>query len=188
MLGIALSILFGLLPDFDMVIFLKYIIKGERSKLSGTTFKHHEFPTHFPLLYSPLIVVAIIIPHIYTLSMVTAVYLHFFMDTFYTSDGIKWLYPFNKKFYLLSSAKTGGKQGIYWEKEYQTTFFYKLEFIFLALSCFVVWWNHLFYYQMSTGSLILFGVLIIGFFIGALLVERLHRRYIIKLATEEEKN
>ncbi|MFX1294433.1 MAG: metal-dependent hydrolase [Promethearchaeota archaeon] len=187
-LGIAFGIIFGLIPDFDIILFLKDLLKGDKSKRLGKTFKHHEFPTHYPILYSPLIILVIFIPNIYTITIITTIYLHLLLDTFYTSDGIKWLYPFNRKFYVLLSDKTIGKQGAYWEKAYKTTIFFKLEFILLAIAEFFLWWNHFYYYKTPTWSLILIGILAICFFLIMLLIERWRSRYIDSLIAEDQEN
>jgi len=180
----VIGVIFGLLPDVDVVIIIIALIKGDKSKIDGLDFKHHSYPTHFPLLYSPLIVITIIFPNIYTLTMVTALYLHLFADSFYTSDGIKWLYPFKNKFFAFQSEKTRGKHGILWEKEYKNTPLYHLEFVFLFIAGLFVLSNHIFYYPTPVWHAWLLGLLIIGFFIGFFFVDRARFAYIKKRVAE----
>ncbi len=138
----------------------------------ATSFRHHEYPTHYPLLYTPLIVITIFLPNVYTFTMVTAVYLHFITDMFYTSDGIRWLAPFNKKFFQLMSKKTLNIHGAYWAKVYMGTPFYFLEFGLLGVAGFLFWWNHFTVYQAPTWCQILIGVLLAILFIGLFFFER----------------
>ena len=175
---------FSLLPDIDGMIFIISRIKGDKSKEGGLNFKHHAYPTHFPLLYSPLIVITIIFPNIYTFTMVTALYLHLFTDSFYTSDGIKWLYPFQNKYYCLLSEKTKGKYGILWENEYKGTAMHKLEFILLIIAGSIVLLSQIFYYSTPVEHIWLLGVLIIGFIIGFFFIERASLAHIKKKVAE----
>lgn len=178
------GVIFGLLPDVDVAIIIASLIKGDKSKMDGLDFKHHAYPTHFPLLYSPLIVITIIFPNVYTFTMVTALYLHLFTDSFCTSDGIKWLYPFQNKYFRFQSEKTKGKHGILWEKEYKGTPMYKLEFIFLIIAGSIVLLNHIFYYPTPVEHIWLLGVLIIGFIIGFFFVDRARFAHIKKRVAE----
>ena len=181
MIGIAIGIFFGLLPDIDSLLLLA---KLKNFTEAGVEFKHHSYPTHFPIIYAPLVVIVIIIPNIYTLTMITALYLHLFADTFYTSDGIKWLYPFKNDFYSLLSAKTLGKHGIFWEFEYAKSPCYTLEFILLIGGCFVLWLNHIIFYHTPLWSIILLGSFIIVFLIGGLFIERKRKQYLKKKTDE----
>ncbi len=184
LLGIVLAIIFALLPDIDVFLLIIDQLRGKKSEKFGVDFKHHEYPTHFPIIYSPLIVLVIIIPNIYTVTIITAVYLHLFADSFYTSDGVKWLWPFNSKFYGLKNEKTLGKHGIFWQHEYNKTFSYKLEFVFLVLTCIIMWMNHIFYYQTPMWSIVLLGTLILCFFIVAFFVEKRHIKYVARKVKE----
>lgn len=152
--------------------------------MDGLDFKHHGFPTHFPVIYSPLIFVTIFFPNIYTLTMLSAVYFHLFADTFFSSDGIKWLYPLKDKFYSFLSENIRGKHGIFWEKEYKKTPLFKFEFVLLAMACLFVVINHLFYYQMPIWQVWLLGGLLICFYIGFIFVDRARFRYIQRRAAE----
>ena len=143
-------------------------------------------PTHFPIVYSPLIILVILLPNIYTISIVTVIYVHLFVDSFCTSDGIKWLYPFNKKYYGFLNDKTKGKHGILWQNEYMTTPLYKIEFVLLVATCSIMWLNHIFYYKAPTWGVALLGGLVICFLIGAFLVERVHVKYVKAKAIEEK--
>lgn len=185
LLGIAIGVVFGLLPDFDTVMILKDLIKGDKSKMDGLNFKHHSYPTHFPIVYSPLIVIMIIFPNIYTFTMVTALYLHLIVDSFYTSDGIKWLFPFKNDFFRFLSEKTKGKHGILWEHEYKETPMHKLELVLLIIAGSIVLLNHIFYYPTPVLYIWILGILILAFFIGFFLVDRARFGYIKKRAAEQ---
>ena len=118
-------------------------------------------------------------------SIATAVYLHLFVDSLYTSDGIKWLYPFKSEFYGLKNETTLGKHGIIWQHEYMKSPLYKLEFILLVGTGIIMWLNHIFYYQTPMWGIVLLGTLIIVFFVLAFLVERRHVKYVAIKVNEE---
>lgn len=184
LLGIILAIGFALLPDIDVFLLVIDRIRGKKSGKFGVDFKHHEFPTHFPIIYSPLIVIVIIFPNTITVSIVTAVYLHLLVDSFYTSDGVKWLYPFKSNFYGLKNENTLGKHGIIWQHVYMKTPLYKLEFVLLVATGLILFLNHIIYYQSPIWAISLLGGLLLVFFIGAFLIERMHVKYVEKKVTE----
>lgn len=185
-LGIAISIIFALLPDIDG--FLLVVSHFRRNSLDNPKieFKHHGLPTHYPITYSPLILLAIFLPNIYTLSMVTSVYLHLLVDSFYTSDGIKWLYPFRKTYYRFCSEVTKEAHGIFWQHKYTRTPLYKIEFVLLVVGGCILWINHIVYYESPLWAITLIGALIVCFFIGAFIFERAHVKYVEKKAKEEK--
>ncbi|MHA1129452.1 MAG: metal-dependent hydrolase [Candidatus Helarchaeota archaeon] len=172
MLGIAIGIVFGLLPDFDVFLVLPELIRRDRSVVKGTKFRHHEFPSHYPLLYSPFILLVIFLPSIITFTMITALYLHLIGDSFCSSNGVQWLAPFSHRYTNFLSSKTQDKHGGYWAQAYQTTIFYKLEFVLLAVALSFFWWNHFYYYHIPTWGLIVVSVSVIWFFLTYLFVER----------------
>jgi hypothetical protein len=100
---ILFSILCCMLPDIDMLLELPLIIL---KKIRPN--KIHQAYTHFPLLY------VIFIPPVYfygglefSLIFVMGILWHFIHDSFGTSWGIAWLYPFKGNYYKFFSDKRG---------------------------------------------------------------------------------
>jgi hypothetical protein len=186
MLGIALGIIFGILPDFDVLLVLPDMIKRDKSLIKGTKFRHHGYPSHYPLLYSPLILVAVFFPNPITLTMVTALYLHFLGDTFCSSNGVKWLAPLSNRYVHFLNEKTQDKHGGYWTQAYQTTILYKLEFVLLAITLGILWWNHFYFYQIPTWGLYFIAISLTAFYIGGLFFERYRTRLFDELIAKAE--
>ncbi|MHA1266946.1 MAG: metal-dependent hydrolase [Candidatus Helarchaeota archaeon] len=183
--GIVFSILVALLPDIDAILLLFSYLTGKGGKSRGTEFRHHGLPSHYPIIYTPLLILLVFFPNIYTYSLISGIYLHLFVDSIYTSDGIKWLYPFKKEFYGFLNKQTKGKHGIFWLESYMKTPLYKIEFILMIIGLIILWLNHIFYYHIPLWGLLLLGSLLICFGIGAFLVERAHVRYVERIAREE---
>ncbi len=123
-------IYFSLLPDFDAIY---YFFKGKgRLKLTMEYQHHLSSLTHFPLIFSPIIIVFIISVIInfyplYFLIPVVGIYCgHFIIDTIASGDGIMWgKNPFSRKkytrFFNKYCDKTDGYHGRYWDARYRQT-------------------------------------------------------------------
>jgi len=138
-----------MIPDLIDVIYstLKQIYLRKRID----EFPHHSWPTHFPLLYTPFILLAIFIPTILTGSIAINIYLHFFGDTFYTDDGIRWFWPFvkNKKVKFLSKSMKGQHDKL-WIISYRKTPLYKIEWCLFIITSILIIFN----------AFILYGVIL----------------------------
>jgi len=128
---LLLLIFSSTLPDFDF--FFHRIV---RKKGLDSDFRHHEWPTHWPLVYSPVILIAIIFPSLRTILICFGCFLHFVMDSFFTADGIMWLAPISKKSFLFCGKETmGNYHGWDWFKRYRKLWIYKLDIVlaFIAI-------------------------------------------------------
>lgn len=121
---------FSLLPDFDAIYYF-FKSKG-RLKLTMEYQHHLNSLTHFPLIFTPVIilfVVSVIINFypLYFLISVVGIYCgHFIIDTIASGDGIMWRKnPFRRKKYARFinkyCDKTDGYHGRYWDARYRQT-------------------------------------------------------------------
>ncbi len=121
---------FSLLPDFDAI----YYFFKSRGKLKLTMeYQHHlNSLTHFPFIFSPVIIIfaiGVIINFypLYFLMPVVGIYCgHFIIDTISSGDGIMWgKNPFRRKKYTRFinkyCDKTDGYHGRYWDARYRQT-------------------------------------------------------------------
>ncbi len=127
---ISLIIFFSICPDFDAIVF--YIKKRGKFKLD-TEFQHHfSSIAHYPLFYTPLIIMFIVsvfrgFDPLFSVIPVIGIYFgHFLFDTIACGDGIMWgKNPFSRKKYArfinIYCNKTDGYHGKYWGARYRTT-------------------------------------------------------------------
>ncbi|KKN21425.1 hypothetical protein LCGC14_0925460 [marine sediment metagenome] len=126
---------FSILPDFDAIYYF-FKSKG-RLKLTMEYQHHLHSLTHFPIIFSPVIIIFIIslilnIYPLYFLIPVVGIYFgHFFIDSIASGDGIMWgKNPFKRKKYSrfinTYSDKTDGYHGRYWDARYRKTKMFKL--------------------------------------------------------------
>lgn len=126
----SLIFFYSMLPDFDSIY---YFFKSRGKIQLNEKFQHHyKSIAHYPLLYTPLIVMFIISlilnnNPIYFLAPVVGVYGgHFLFDTIACGDGIMWgKNPLSRKgygrFFNYYCAKTDGYHGKYWYVRYRKT-------------------------------------------------------------------
>jgi len=127
---ISMIIFFSICPDFDAIVF--YIRKRGKFKLD-TEFQHHfNSIAHYPLLYTPFIIIFIINiflnsnPLTSVIPVIGIYFGHFLFDTIACGDGIMWgKNPFRRKKYTrfinIYCYKTDGYHGKYWGARYRTT-------------------------------------------------------------------
>jgi len=123
-------IYFSLFPDFDAIY---YFLKSKgRLKLTMEYQHHLNSLTHFPLIFSPVIIIFVIsvitnFYPLYFLIPVIGIYCgHFIIDTIASGDGIMWgKNPFRRKKYTRFFNKycdtTDGYHGRYWDARYRKT-------------------------------------------------------------------
>ncbi|MHA1229779.1 MAG: metal-dependent hydrolase [Candidatus Helarchaeota archaeon] len=149
-LNAMLAIIAGLLPDLiDSVYLLIRKITSRRPGEKDKEFKHHSWPSHFPLIYSPILLLVIFFPSVLTIAICINLYLHFFLDTFYTDDGIRWLWPFlkNKKIQIASKSIMD-KHGKEWLIAYRKSIFYKIEWVLYGLMSILLSFNAFLFYGL----------------------------------------
>jgi len=127
---ISAIIFFSICPDFDAIIY--FIKKRGKFKLN-TEFQHHfSSLAHYPLLYTPFIIMFIVNvfrgfnPLISVIPVIGIYFGHFLFDTIACGDGIMWgKNPFRRKKYArfinIYCNKTDGYHGKFWGARYRTT-------------------------------------------------------------------
>lgn len=82
------------LPDLDYLFFV--IFKDKSKKYPS----HHYYLTHAPLFYLPFLLVLFWYNWKLGWLVFYGLTTHFVMDSLISSEGVRWFYPFRKKFYL----------------------------------------------------------------------------------------
>lgn len=124
---IFIILLSAWLPDFDYIYAL-YQMKKHPEKYRS----HHQFMTHAPLLYIPLVLLIIFFNWHIGFLFLYGLLTHFVMDSLIAPDGIRWLYPFSKKFFLWTSYTKGQFDVRQWLASYKKLpvyFFDNLAFV-----------------------------------------------------------
>ena len=183
MIVVFLAIIVGLLPDLIDIIYSLISGIGFRSK--DHEMRHHSWPTHFPIFYIPFIIICIIFPCILTFSMAINIYLHFLGDSFFTDDGIRWLWPFSKRYFKLLSKSMEGKHDKKWVVFYRKTPLWKIEWILFGISASIIIFNSYILYGM-----ILFIITLIFLIFFIILLLYIENKVIVKFTKEciNEKN
>lgn len=118
-------ILFSLFPDIDVVFdFVKQMFSSKKYKVPLV---HHQNPTHWPIVYVPLLVLALITLEPFLLMAAGAIYLHLFMDTFFCNQGVMWFYPFKRKWFNFFARETRRKLGWAWNDAYRKLGIYNID-------------------------------------------------------------
>jgi hypothetical protein len=111
-----LILLFSVFPDIDQVYdFFKQLFKTGKYIVPAT---HHEVLTHWPIIYTPLIAIAVATLDPFFIIAASAIYIHLAMDSFLCNQGVMWLYPFSNKWFNYFSSATRKKNGLDWNKAY----------------------------------------------------------------------
>jgi len=161
---LLILIFFSVFPDFDFFYYTIFKTKKEKpyslSDLLSLVFYtaipgfnsfenevftappvHHTWPSHYPIIYVPLLFSLIIWPDLKLFLVFLGIFSHFILDSFFGGK-IMWLYPFSKKPFLIF----GGDLINYKEKQYFIAYkkhpIYKLEilgFIILVLKLISFW-------------------------------------------------
>ncbi len=173
---------FSILPDFDAIYYF-FKSKG-RLKLTMEYQHHLHSLTHFPIIFSPVIIIFIISVilnsyALYFLIPVVGIYLgHFFIDSIASGDGIMWgKNPFKRnkyaRFINAYSDKTDGYHGRYWDARYRKTKLFKLGTVVLIIDLLIITLHilnlyftlelSLRYSRSSLYSLILFFIIFLYF-------------------------
>jgi len=119
-----LILFFSLFPDFDIAVdFIYQMITKKKYKVPDS---HHALPTHWPIVYLPL-VVAIATLNTFFIIATGAIYVHLMMDTLFCNEGLMFFYPFSKKWYIFFSSKTKQKKGLDWNKAYSKLLVSKID-------------------------------------------------------------
>ncbi|MCF7866076.1 metal-dependent hydrolase [Candidatus Woesearchaeota archaeon] len=133
-------LLFSVFPDFDYIVdFFYQKLKRKKYKVPDN---HHSYASHWPIVYVPLIIIALITLDPFFIIVAVAIYFHLFMDLFFCNEGIMLLYPFSKKWFNFFSKKTAKKPGLDWNKAYSNLWIFKVDkiaFVIFAIHFIVVY-------------------------------------------------
>lgn len=121
---LAILILFSVFPDIDF-LYHKFVKNGKYDY----TFMHHKWVLHWPILYLPLVMAALLYPSQYLLLAIIGIYSHLVLDSFMSGDGIMWLYPFSRKFYNFFGEGIRNRHGHEWLNAYRKTNIYKIDMV-----------------------------------------------------------
>jgi len=110
-LALGVSALVGLLPDMDGLIAMAI----KRQRPSQQKLRHHQFASHTPIFYLLMTLgISRIVPVHLTALFGMLTFLHLFLDSWSTDDGIMWLWPFNRRQLALfpRNLHAGGAHGL----------------------------------------------------------------------------
>jgi len=125
---LMLLMIFSFLPDIDLLI--HYVAKnGNTNEVP----QHHNWFTHWPITYVPLIIALILYPHLKLFLITFGIYAHIMLDMVFSGDGIMFFYPFSKKYYNFLSEKTKNRHGPDWFSAYRKLPIYKIDIIAFVL-------------------------------------------------------
>ena len=103
LLLISMGVVFVLLPDIDFLIEL-----ARHGNVGGKVIREHREITHFPLPYTPLIILIIFVfGKMWGVFFGLAILLHFIHDSIGIGWGIRWFWPFSENAYKFFSEKNG---------------------------------------------------------------------------------
>lgn len=108
---------FSVLPDLD---FIFWKLKGHGF---DQNYKHHAWPSHWPIVYLPFVLYCVVFPSPSKLLAGFGILSHFIMDSFFCVDGVMWLYPFSTRRLNFFAVDTGGVHGWVWFKAYYKSWF-----------------------------------------------------------------
>ncbi len=120
-IDILLLLFFAILPDFDFFFFClteegrkkkffrhlflytfstlpfcHYLVeKSKKRKEFIEATRHHRLPSHWPLIYLPLLFLLLFFPNTKLIVVCFGIYSHFILDTL--SGGVRWFAPFSQK-------------------------------------------------------------------------------------------
>lgn len=114
---------FSILPDAD---FIYQIVKRRKFDES---YKHHQWLSHWPVIYTPFIILFFVFPSIYTFLMLFGLFSHFILDSFFCVDGIMWTYPVSKRFTNHFSPVRSDEHGPAWFAQYRKLLIFKLDIL-----------------------------------------------------------
>ncbi len=127
-----LLIVASMIPDFDYVIHWFY------TKLTGRFFRldvnHHEWPSHWPIVYSPFLLWFLLSPSVTSFVLFFGVYSHLLLDSVACLWGIRWLAPFSNRWFNYAVANLNHhKSALSWLKAWKSSRFRVAELVALSL-------------------------------------------------------
>lgn len=130
---IMLLIFFSMLPDLDIVV--HYILNS--GKIDNNA-RHHAWFTHWPITYTPFLILFLIYHNMNFFLMTFGIYFHLLLDIFFSGDGIMWFYPFSKKYFNFFADKTKNRIGFEWLAAYKKLPIFKIDIISFSALMFIL--------------------------------------------------
>lgn len=130
---LLILIFFSILPDLDF-LFHK-LIKG---KGFDSEYQHHKWFSHWPIYYTPFLILFLIFPGLKLFLICYALFCHFILDSFLAGDGIMWFYPFSKKFFNFFAKKTNNHHGQEWFNIYKKMVIWKIDILAFTVLIFTI--------------------------------------------------
>ena len=152
---------FSILPDFDVIY---YFIKSKGRLKLNMKYQHHlNSLSHFPIIFSPVIIIFIIclitnFYPLYSLISVIGIYCgHFLFDTIASGDGIMWgKNPFKRnkyaRFINKYCSKTDGYHGRYWDARYRQTKICRIGNYAVIIACIIISFHIILYLPIDLSS------------------------------------
>lgn len=139
------GVLSALMPDIDSV---GYIINKHNFSIKY----NHRIFLHHPIFFILLgIILFFVLNKFWAIIFIASTLGHFCFDTITSTQGIQWLYPFSKKYYIIWPIKTllgnnlfktieyGSRQK--WTEDFPLSLRFSAELlIFIAASAFILKW------------------------------------------------
>lgn len=106
----------SILPDWDMI---PYLVKSS-GKLDQWAHKHRDI-SHYPLLTIPLIVILTgsLAGSCFAITVAVTMTAHYICDTDEIGWGVRWLYPFSKRYFAFRSVGNQPKRFHAWTPRQQ---------------------------------------------------------------------
>ncbi len=124
---------FSFAPDIDFLAEM-YLNRKNPTKIVN----HHKFITHAPLFYVLFLAILSIWSVKFALLSSYGLLTHFVMDTIVAPHGIRWLYPFKKKFYRWGDFTKGIDDTNKWLMAYKRLPIYKYDNIAFFITVILV--------------------------------------------------
>jgi hypothetical protein len=117
--AIGIMAALSMLPDLDAIVSFAF----KKMRPGKQRLNHHSFPTHTPIFYLFLSIMAWInISGLFAVFFLILTFTHLLLDTWGTDDGIMWLWPLNNKQYSIypTDLHEGGVFGVQYYRQYMT--------------------------------------------------------------------
>jgi hypothetical protein len=108
----------------DLDFFFYLIFRGFKKAKNA---HHHQWFTHWPITYLPLLILLFIFPSFKLNLICYGIFTHLAMDTLFSSDGIKLLAPFSRRSFKFLSSKTKNLTSGQWALIYEKMLIFKID-------------------------------------------------------------
>ena len=120
LIHLMIIMFFALLPDLDFI----YAILT--SKKYDDNFQHHNWISHWPVTYLPLLAAVLFFPKLSVIIACLGIFSQMIKYPFLAGDGIMWFYPFSKQFINFYAKDLNGHHGKDWFRIYRRKKIFKV--------------------------------------------------------------